>query len=134
MGETRSSRKVTLSILQNRDRKRNCFQTQPKTPRISNEAPIIRNDVHVVPETASTRNVEMQRASSSNSSSSDAVMPQQPPQQSPPQPAAAAAPRNAMPQSAAIFQPRSCLKRPNIVTRSGRQIKPPVRFSDYVAK
>ena len=66
--------------------------------------------------------------------SSDAVMPQQPSQQPPPQPAAAAAPRNAMPHAAAIFPPRSCLKPPDIVTRSGRQIKPPVRFNDYVAK
>ena len=60
-------------------------------------------------------------------------MPQQQPQP-PPQPAAAAAPRNAMPHAAAIFPPRSCLKPPDIVTRSGRQIKPPVRFNDYVAK
>ena len=105
------------------------FCRNRKHLRISNEAPIIRNDVHVVPQPASTRSVEMQRASSSNSSSSDAVMPQQPPQ-----PAAAAAPRNATPQSAAILQPRSCLKPPDIVTRSGRQIKPPVRFNDYVAK
>ena len=56
------------------------YRRNRKHLRISNEAPIIRNDVHVVPKTASTRNVDLQRASSSYSSSSDVVMPQQQPQ------------------------------------------------------
>ena len=98
------------------------FRRNRKDLRFSNESPIIKNDV--VPDTTSIRQVEPPLGSSSS-----ATLPQQ---QSPP-PLAAPLPRSATPQAEAKIVPRSCIKPLDTVTRSGRLIKPPVRFSEYVA-